>query len=141
MIAEILATGEEIRTGSLVDSNSAYIAEQLEESGVKVVRLNGVGDDPDQLKTVLTEIGARADLAVVSGGLGPTVDDLSAEAAAAAAGVELHLEQAALTSIEEFFRKRNRPMNPSVRKQAMLPQGSEILFNPVGTAPGFSLKI
>jgi nicotinamide-nucleotide amidase len=141
MIAEILATGEEIRTGALVDSNSAYIAEQLEENGVKVARLNGVGDDLHHLKTVLAEIGARADLAVVTGGLGPTVDDLSAEAAAAAAGVGLHLEQAALASIEEFFRKRNRPMNPSVRKQALFPEGSEILFNPVGTAPGFSLRV
>jgi nicotinamide-nucleotide amidase len=141
MLAEILATGEEIRTGSLVDSNSAYIAEQLEENGVKVARLNGVGDDLQHLKAVLAEIGARAELAVVTGGLGPTVDDLSAEAAAAAAGVELDLDQTALASIQEFFRKRNRPMNPSVRKQAMLPRGSEILFNPVGTAPGFSLRI
>jgi nicotinamide-nucleotide amidase len=141
MIAEILATGEEIRTGSLVDSNSAYIAERLEENGVKVARLNGVGDDVDHLRTVLAEIGARADVAVVTGGLGPTVDDLSAEAAAAAAGIGLRLEQAALASIEEFFRKRNRPMNPSIRKQAMLPEGSDILFNPVGTAPGFSLRI
>jgi nicotinamide-nucleotide amidase len=141
MLAEILATGEEIRTGSLVDSNSAYIAEQLEENGVKVARLNGVGDDLQHLKAVLAEIGARAELAVVTGGLGPTVDDLSAEAAAAAAGVELDLDQIALASIQEFFRKRNRPMNPSVRKQAMLPRGSEILFNPVGTAPGFSLRI
>jgi len=141
MIAEILATGEEIRTGALVDSNSAYIAEHLEENGVKVARFNAVGDDLEHLKTVLAEIGARADLAVVTGGLGPTVDDLSTEAAAAAAGVGLELDQAALSSIEEFFRKRNRPINPSVRKQAMLPKGSEILFNPVGTAPGFSLRI
>jgi nicotinamide-nucleotide amidase len=141
MLAEILATGEEIRTGALVDSNSAYIAEQLEKTGVKVVRLNGVGDDLDHLKTVLAEIGTRADLAVVTGGLGPTVDDLSAEAAARAAGVRLHQDPAALASIEEFFRKRNRPMNPSIRKQAMLPEGSEVLFNPIGTAPGFSLRI
>jgi nicotinamide-nucleotide amidase len=141
LTAEILSTGEEIRTGALVDSNSAYIAEQIEHAGVKVVRLNGVGDDLDQLTGVLREIGHRADLAVVTGGLGPTVDDLSAQAAAEAADVGLHLDPAALASIEDFFRRRNRPMNPSIRKQALLPAGAEVLFNPVGTAPGFQLRI
>ena len=139
--AEILATGEEIRTGALVDSNSAHIAEQLELAGAKVVRLSAVGDELARLTAVLQEIGSRADVAVVTGGLGPTVDDLSAQAAADAAGVGLSLDPAALASIEEFFRRRNRPMNPSIRKQAMLPAGAEALFNPVGTAPGFQLKI
>jgi nicotinamide-nucleotide amidase len=141
MIAEILATGEEIRTGALVDSNSAYIAEQMEQAGVKVVRLNGVGDDLAQLTAVLKEIGRRADVAVVTGGLGPTVDDLSAQAAADAAGVSLFLDPSAWASIEAFFRQRNRPMNATIRKQAILPAGAEVLFNPVGTAPGFSLRI
>jgi nicotinamide-nucleotide amidase len=138
---EILATGEEIRTGALVDSNSAHIAERMERCGARVVRLNAVGDDLAQLTAVLREIGGRADAAVVTGGLGPTVDDLSAQAAAAAAAVGLGLDPAALASIEEFFRRRNRPMNPSIRKQAMLPEGAEVLLNPVGTAPGFQLKI
>jgi nicotinamide-nucleotide amidase len=141
MIAEIIATGEEIRTGALVDTNSAYIAQALEESGVEVVGLNGVGDDLERLRALLMGVGSRADVCILTGGLGPTVDDLSAEAAAAAGGVPLHLDPQAMASIEEFFHKRSRPMNPSIRKQAMLPQGSEVLFNPVGTAPGFSLKI
>lgn len=141
MIAEILASGDEIRTGALVDSNSAWIAQALEESGVAVARLNGVGDDLEQLTGILKEIGGRADVAVVTGGLGPTVDDLSAEAAAAAAGVVLAMEPAALAAIEEFYRQRNRPMNPSVRKQAFLPAGADMLPNPVGTAPGFRLRI
>ncbi|HWR93239.1 MAG TPA: molybdopterin-binding protein, partial [Desulfobacterales bacterium] len=76
--AEILATGDEIRTGALVDSNSAHIAERMEQCGARVVRLNAVGDDLAQLTAVLQEIGGRADVAVVTGGLGPTVDDLSA---------------------------------------------------------------
>jgi nicotinamide-nucleotide amidase len=141
MIAEILATGEEIRTGALADTNSATIAGELEQAGVAVTRLGGVGDELATLADVLTEIGTRADIAVVTGGLGPTVDDLSAEAAARAAGVELHLDEGAMRSIEAFFERRNRPMNPTVRKQAVVPRGSEILFNPVGTAPGFSLVI
>ena len=140
-IAEILATGEEIRTGALVDSNSAFIAEQLEHAGVKVVRLNGVGDDLNRLIAVLKEIGERADVSIVTGGLGPTADDLSAQAAAEAAGVGLQADPAALASIEDFFRRRNRPMNRSIDKQALLPAGSEVLFNPVGTAPGFQLRI
>ncbi|MCU0592159.1 MAG: CinA family nicotinamide mononucleotide deamidase-related protein [Desulfobacterales bacterium] len=139
--AEILATGEEIRTGALVDSNSGTIAEQLELVGVKVVRLNGVGDELNRLTAILKEIGSRANVCVVTGGLGPTVDDLSARAAADAAGVGLHPDPAALASIEDFFRRRNRPMNPSIHKQALLPIGAEVLFNPVGTAPGFQLRI
>jgi nicotinamide-nucleotide amidase len=141
MNAEILATGEEIRTGTLVDSNSAYIAARLDEAGVKVVRIQAVGDDLEELGAVLLEIAARADLAVVTGGLGPTADDLSAAAAAAAAGVELRLSPEALTSIEEFFKKRNRPMSATSRKQAMLPAGAEVLANTVGTAPGFGISL
>ena len=141
MIAEILATGEEIRTGALVDSNSAHIARALEDAGVEVVRLNAVGDDLDRLKSILTEIGARAEVAVVTGGLGPTVDDLSARAAAEAAGMDLVQDASALAAIEAFYRRRNRPLNPSVRKQALLPRGAEMLANSVGTAPGFSLRI
>jgi nicotinamide-nucleotide amidase len=141
MIAEILTTGEEIRTGALVDSNSAHIAEALHTAGVRVGRLNGVGDDRDAIAGILTEIGGRADLAVVTGGLGPTVDDRSAEAAAAAAGAALRCEPQALASIEAFFLSRGRPVTASSRKQAMLPSGSEVLPNPVGTAPGFSLTI
>jgi nicotinamide-nucleotide amidase len=141
MIAEIIATGEEIRTGALADTNSACIAQALEECGVEVTRLNGVGDDLHRLSALLKEVGGRADVCVVTGGLGPTVDDLSAEAAAEAAGVGLRLDPSALESIEAFFRTRKRPMNPSIRKQAMLPEGADVLFNPVGTAPGFSLKV
>jgi nicotinamide-nucleotide amidase len=141
MIAEIIATGEEIRTGALVDTNSAYIAQALEQSGVEVGRISAVGDDLERLRALLTEVGNRADLCILTGGLGPTVDDLSAEAAAAAAGVALHFDAQAMDSIEEFFRRRNRPLNPSIRKQAMLPQGAEVLFNPIGTAPGFSCTI
>ena len=141
MLVEIIATGEEIRTGALVDTNSAYLAQALEQSGVEVGRINAVGDDLDCLRAVLTEVGNRADLCILTGGLGPTVDDLTAEAAAAAAGVPLRFDAQAMDSIEEFFRRRNRPINPSIRKQAMLPQGADVLSNPVGTAPGFSLTI
>ncbi len=141
MIAEIIATGEEIRTGALVDTNSAYIAQALEGVGAEVVRFSALGDDFERLRALLEEVGPRADVCVLTGGLGPTVDDLTSAAAAAAAGVPLYLDPRAMSSIEEFFRRRGRPLNPSIRKQALLPQGAEALYNPVGTAPGFSLKI
>lgn len=141
MIAEILATGDEIRTGALIDTNSAYISEKLEEMGIDVVRHTCVGDDSGQLVSVLKEIGSRTDIAVVTGGLGPTTDDLSAQAAAEAAGVELILNEDAKASMEVYFKKRGRPLPSADNKQMLLPQGSECLINAVGTAPGFSLGI
>jgi len=141
MIAEVLATGDEIRTGALVDSNSAYIARKLEEAGVEVVRHSCVGDDPESIASILQEIAGRSDIAVVTGGLGPTDDDLTAAAAAEAAGVELVLDPQALDSVTAFFKVRQRPLTRSGKKQAMLPAGASCLINPVGTAPGFQLKL
>lgn len=141
MQAEILATGDEIRSGALVDSNSAFISEKLEEHGIEVMRHTSVGDDLTILASTLGEIGDRADVAVVTGGLGPTTDDRSAEAAAKASGAELVINQEALENVESFFKKFNRPMTESNRKQALLPAGSKIMYNPVGTAPGFSLNM
>jgi nicotinamide-nucleotide amidase len=141
MKAELLATGDEIRTGALVDSNSAYLAEHLEHHGVSVVRHSSVGDDLDDLTAVIKEIGARADIAVVTGGLGPTVDDRSAEAAARAAGVELVHDDQALANVEAFFKQLGRPFSESNRKQALIPRGAQCLPNAVGTAPGFALAV
>ncbi len=141
MKAEILSTGDEIRTGAVVDSNSAFIAQKLEETGLEVMRHVCVGDDLDMLVSALEEISGRSDLLIATGGLGPTDDDITAEAAAKAANVELVLHQDALESIEKFFSKFNRPMSQSNRKQAMLPKGANCLFNQVGTAPGFMVQI
>ena len=96
MIAEILATGDEIRSGVLVDSNSAYIAQKLEETGVEVARHSCIGDDPAETVNILTEMSQRSDIAVVTGGLGPTEDDLTSVAAARAADVDLVLDAQAL---------------------------------------------
>ena len=141
MIAEILATGDEIRSGALVDSNSAHISRRLEEAGIEVVRHTCIGDDRNMLIDIFTEISIRADICLVTGGLGPTEDDLTAEAAAAAAGVGLLEDEKALAAIEAFFKARDREMSASNRKQAMLPAGAQRLDNPIGTAPGFALRI
>ena len=141
MIAEILVTGQEILSGSVIDTNSARIAQTLEEAGLEVTRHVCVGDDMEIIASIIKEISKRADVAVVTGGLGPTADDITTEAAAKSAGVELVLNRPALKAIENYFKERKRTMTSSNKKQAMLPTGSECLYNPVGTAPGFSMKI
>ena len=141
MQAEILATGDELRSGALIDSNSAWIAERLEETGIRVTRHTTVGDDLDELVRLFNEAGGRVDIVVVTGGLGPTQDDLSRDAAARAVGAELVLDQDSLDEIESFFTARDRSMPPTNRRQAMFPESAEVLRNPVGTAPGFALKI
>jgi len=141
MIAEILSTGDEVLTGAVVDSNAAHIAEALSEEGVAVSRQSCVGDDVAQLVSILKEISTRAYAVVVTGGLGPTPDDLTAEPLAKAAGVDLVFSDPANRSIDAYFKARERPRNPSDTKQAMLPEGAACLMNPVGTAPGFVKKI
>jgi competence/damage-inducible protein CinA-like protein len=141
MIIEILATGDEIRTGAAIDSNSAHIAQVLEQAGLEAIRHTCVGDDMDMMVSIIKEIGSRADVSVVTGGLGPTSDDITAEAAAKAKGVERVLNRSALGVVENFFKTRKRTISPSNQKQAMLPKGAEFLNNPIGSAAGFLLKI
>ena len=141
MLIEILSTGEEIRSGAVVDSNAAYIARQLEQIDMPAARHTSVGDELDILVNVLSEISQRAQFAIVTGGLGPTEDDRTIEAAAKTAGVGLELFSEALRAMEIFLKKRNLALNPSNRKQAYLPIGSEMFMNPIGTAPGFALTI
>ncbi|MFH2100323.1 MAG: CinA family nicotinamide mononucleotide deamidase-related protein [Pseudomonadota bacterium] len=141
MIAWILATGDEVVNGAVEDTNSAHIARALLEEGVRVERHMAVADDLDALVDAFTETGGRADVCVVTGGLGPTQDDLSAEAAARAAGTGLSLDPEALAWIEALFKAMDWKMNESNRKQAYLPETALRLDNPMGTAPGFSLDI
>lgn len=141
MRAEILSTGDEICQGAFIDTNSAHIAACLNDIGLRVTRHQCVGDDIGALTAVFKEIGIRADFAVITGGLGPTVDDLSAAAAAQAAEVDLALDEAAENSIKDYFAKFSRTMSPSDIKQAILPQGAAPILNSWGTAPGFRLII
>ncbi|MCF8024850.1 MAG: competence/damage-inducible protein A [Desulfobacteraceae bacterium] len=141
MIAEIISTGDEVLTGTVVDSNAAYIAARLYEIGIPVGRHVSVGDELKRMADVLSEAGKRADIGVVTGGLGPTVDDITAQAAAAAAGVDLQPNPTARAYIEEFFKRFNRPLSESEAKQGDLPAGAQPILNPVGTAPGFSMNI
>ncbi|MBW1649360.1 MAG: CinA family nicotinamide mononucleotide deamidase-related protein [Deltaproteobacteria bacterium] len=141
MIAEILSTGEEIRTGAVVDTNSAYIAELLQNAEVCVARHNCVGDDINAVASILEEISARADIVIVTGGLGPTEDDITAQAAAKAANVKLFLNITAQKHIKEFLKQRGKKIIPLNAKQALLPENSILINNFAGTASGFILRI
>jgi nicotinamide-nucleotide amidase len=141
MRIEIICTGDEVLTGKIINSNFSYMAQKLEDVGLSVHWGTTVGDDRDSLLAAFRLAGERADSVIVNGGLGPTVDDLSQEIAAQAAGVGLVLDAAWLTRMEEFFARRSRVMPPNNRKQAMLPAGAEFLDNPIGTACGFALTI
>jgi competence/damage-inducible protein CinA-like protein len=141
MRIEIICTGDEVLTGKIVNTNFSYMAQKLEDFGLSVTSGTIVGDDREELLAVFRLSGERADAVIVNGGLGPTVDDLSQEIAARAAGVELVLNEDWLERMEDFFRRRNRVMSDNNRKQAMLPSTAEILDNPIGTACGFALDI
>ncbi|MBV9201725.1 MAG: CinA family nicotinamide mononucleotide deamidase-related protein [Alphaproteobacteria bacterium] len=141
MRIEIICTGDEVLTGKIVNTNFSYMAQKLEDFGLSVTWGTIVGDDREELLAAFRLSGERADAVIVNGGLGPTVDDLSQEIAARAAGVELVLNQDWLQRMEDFFRRRNRVMSENNKKQAMLPSIAEILDNPIGTACGFALDI
>ena len=141
MRIEIICTGDEVLTGRIVNTNFAYISQKLEDVGLSVRWETTVGDDRESLLRAFQLAGERADAVIVNGGLGPTVDDLSQEVAAQAAGVELQLDEAWLRRMEEFFHRRSRVMPPNNRKQAMLPVTAEVIDNPIGTACGFALDI
>jgi nicotinamide-nucleotide amidase len=141
MRIEIICTGDEVLTGKIVNTNFSYISQKLEDVGLSVRWETTVGDDRESLLRAFQLAGERADAVIVNGGLGPTVDDLSQEVAAQAAGVELALNADWLARMEDFFRRRSRVMPPNNRKQAMLPATAEVIDNPVGTACGFALDI
>jgi nicotinamide-nucleotide amidase len=141
MRIEIICTGDEVLTGKIVNTNFSYMTQRLEDVGLSVRWETTVGDDREDLLQAFLLAAGRADAVIVNGGLGPTIDDLSQEIAAKAAGDVLVLNESWLKTMEEFFTRRSRVMPPNNRKQAMLPSTSEVLDNPIGTACGFALDI
>jgi nicotinamide-nucleotide amidase len=141
MHIEVICTGDEVLTGKIVNTNFSYITQKLEDVGLSVQWETTVGDDRENLLRAFQLAGERADAVIVNGGLGPTVDDLSQEIAAKAAGVDLALNEDWLKRMEDFFQRRSRVMPPNNRKQAMLPTTAEVIDNPIGTACGFAVDI
>lgn len=138
---EMLCTGDEVLHGQIVDTNAAWLANYLFEQGMPMSSRMTVGDNLSALVAAMTERSLRADVLIVNGGLGPTSDDLSALAAATAAGDELVEHAEWLAKMAAYFAERGRDMAPSNRKQALIPASAELIDNPVGTACGFALQL
>ncbi|MCP4722702.1 MAG: competence/damage-inducible protein A, partial [Desulfobacteraceae bacterium] len=137
MIAEILSTGDEVLLGDIIDTNSSFLCGQLKEMGIPVRRITAVGDGVADISNTLGRIATRADICLVTGGLGPTRDDLTAKACAKAAKEELVLNPRALETMTLYFKKMGFEVNRDNKKQAMLPASASVLVNRKGTAPGF----
>jgi nicotinamide-nucleotide amidase len=136
MNAEIIAVGSEMLTPQKIDTNSLYLTDQLNLLGVEVAQKCIVGDDRGRLTNEIAAAIARTDIVIISGGLGPTEDDVTRDAVAAALGVGQSLNPDLLTWLEERFRRIKRPMAENNRRQAFLIDGAEILPNDRGSAPG-----
>lgn len=136
MNAEILAVGSELLLGQISNTNAKFISNQLSELGINVYYHTVVGDNSKRLEEAITIAESRADLIIFSGGLGPTKDDLTKEIIARHLGLDLVIDQVALSYIEQFFAKRGIAMTENNRKQALVLAGSEVLANHHGMAPG-----
>ena len=136
MKAEIIAVGSELLTPSKIDTNSLYLTRLLGERGILLARKSVVGDDRRLLAIEIRRARASSDLVILTGGLGPTLDDLTRDAAAAATGRPLVRHERIVRDIEKIFRRFNRPMASVNERQAYVLEGAEILPNPRGTAPG-----
>lgn len=138
--AETIAIGSELLGAERVDTNGLFLSRCLEEKGIAVAFRTVVGDDPVDLRAALGTALGRADLVIATGGLGPTVDDLTREAVSDLLGLPLAEDAGVLRDIEERFRRYKFQMADNNRRQAMVPRGAEVLPNPLGTAPGLLLR-
>lgn len=141
MHAEIIAVGDEITSGQLLDTNSRWLSRRLEELGIRVLYHTTVGDELDPCAEVFRRAVDRADVVLATGGLGPTADDLTRQALAKALGRELQLDPDALEHVRGMFARRNRRMPKSNEQQAMFPTGARMVSNPHGTAPGIDIEV
>lgn len=139
--AVILSTGEELITGKVVDTNSSYIADKLFFLGVEVVAILKVGDNRERLLWAFDHAAELGDLIIGTGGLGPTVDDLTTETVARYIGRPLELHEDVATALKRRFEDRGRPWTENNLKQAQFPEGAQVIPNPRGTAPGFRIAI
>lgn len=141
--AELIMVGTELLLGEIVDTNAAFLARNLADLGIDVYFKSTVGDNFQRAQEVLNLALSRSDLVLISGGLGPTEDDLTREVVSAVTASPLEEDGQALQAIEDWFQVRygaGFSMSPQNRKQALFPRGSQVIPNPIGTAPGFWLE-
>ncbi len=139
MICEILCVGTEILLGDIVNTDAAFIARELASLGFASYHQTVVGDNPDRLRAAITEGLSRSDVLIITGGLGPTCDDITKIAAAEAFGRKMHTDGDVRRDIEQFFEKLGRPMTENNLRQAEIPDGATVFYNKWGTAPGIAL--
>ena len=141
MTAAVLCTGTEITRGEIVNTNAQWLAGKLTELGYEVVEIVEVGDDRNRLVKALVDLGARHEVLLCTGGLGPTTDDLTTECASLATGMPMVRDATTVSVMQERFARLGRTMVAGNLKQADFPTGSRVLSNAVGTAPGFELRV
>lgn len=140
MVVELISVGTEILLGNIVNTNAAYLAEKCAGLGLSCYYQTVVGDNGDRLEGVLKTALSRSDIVILSGGLGPTQDDLTKETAAKVMGKELFMDAHSKERILEYFKKRNLTITENNWKQAMMPKGAIIIDNANGTAPGVIME-
>jgi nicotinamide-nucleotide amidase len=140
MKAEVLTIGDELLRGEIVDSNKAFLSDRLLSLDIETHYHASVRDVPDDMVDAFHRAAKRSNVVLVSGGLGPTRDDLTSETLAKAFGRGMRLDEAALAGIRAFFASVGREMTDNNTSQAYFPDGAEVLANPIGTAPGFMLE-
>ncbi len=136
IFAEILTIGDEILYGQITDTNSQFISQSLDQIGIKVKRMTSVGDEAEEILEALATAEKRADLVLMTGGLGPTKDDITKKTLAEYFETSLVENEEVLTMITNHFERRGRTLPQNLRQQALMPQDCEVLFNRLGTAPG-----
>lgn len=141
MQATILSIGDELVLGQTVDTNSAWLSQQLAAAGIAVLAHVTVGDDQKAIEQAMGDAAGRCDYLIVSGGIGPTPDDLTRQALAGVMGQPLELSQEWNAQLQEFFRQRGRPMPDMNKIQAMIPRGAQMIWNTCGTAAGIAATL
>jgi nicotinamide-nucleotide amidase len=141
MKAYILSTGDEVLLGDIVDTNSSFLCSCLKDMGIEVQKIIAVSDNIDAIASTIKDSSSQTDICLVTGGLGPTKDDLTALACSKAADDTLMLNNDALKSMQIYFKKKGFQLTKDNEKQAMLPAKSKMIENRSGTAPGFYIKI
>jgi nicotinamide-nucleotide amidase len=140
MIAELVSIGDELLIGQVINTNAAWMANQLNDTGIDVRQITCVSDHPDEISRGLEEASKHADIILITGGLGPTKDDITKQVLCRFFNTRLVVDENVLKNVETFFAKRGVRLNELNRQQALVPEGCIVIDNPIGTAPGLAFE-
>lgn len=138
--AEVITIGDEILFGQITDTNTQFISEKLSQIGIKTIRKSSVGDSKDEILKIFAEATTRAQIIIITGGLGPTKDDITKHTICEFFNDNLVMHEPTLAHVTSFFEKRGRPMLEINKQQALVPSKAKVLFNDWGTAPGMWIE-